>query len=217
MRKVLSVSEVVELLSTFASLYLFSHYLSPQVLTKLASGRSMWSFPMVIHTNPHLSVLWTACTTQMWMRRECPTGVHAFLTVFTWTPVNWSFKTHPYSSGSVCLDVINQTWSPMFGKSVVTSYVLFTRWHEASPKRTLFCLPSFQTLSTSLRFSCLNWSSTQTPLTLWMARRHRCLWETRSCTSRGSEVGVIFFHLHHAGWKLPITTKFDSRLLVVVL
>lgn len=39
-------------------------------------------------------------------------------------------------SGSVCLDVINQTWSPMFGMSFVIIYAFF--YYYLNPNTLLF-------------------------------------------------------------------------------
>ena len=92
-----------------------------QVSIKGVCGGSEWNFLMLILTNLHPLALLIRSIIQMLMKCEpsayCRYGccwLHLYLVCFCNILIGlFQFELR---SGSVCLDVINQTWSPMFGK-----------------------------------------------------------------------------------------------------
>ena len=66
-------------------------------------------------------------------------------------------------SGSVCLDVINQTWSPMFGKLLTYIESIFS----------LLTIPSFKICSTFLKSFCHSFYDIRMLQIPLIARHHR--------------------------------------------
>ena len=71
-------------------------------------GRFMWNYPRTSRINHLVLDSWTRSFILILMRCTL-----SFL-------LRWSWLIN--RSGSVCLDVINQTWSPMFGESLTHVY-----------------------------------------------------------------------------------------------
>lgn len=112
-----------------------------QVPTQGATGESMLSCRRHTPTSPPQLASATEYTTQMWMRRKpdvchltslhpwhayalvsCPCASFLLQSVPGDCLIDCAFDSmYCCRAGSVCLDVINQTWSPMFGKSSVLS------------------------------------------------------------------------------------------------
>ena len=83
-------------------------------------------------------------------------------------------------SGSVCLDVINQTWSPMYGE--LCSHRHFCNRLLVAPTLT----SALQNSSTSLKSSSPNSSDIPIHPILSMGRLQRCLCEIQNNTHRTS-------------------------------
>jgi hypothetical protein len=87
-----------------------------QARTRAASGRCTWSCQTITRTSRHPSALSTGYTTQTWMK--CVLALLPCLRLWQARGARAGRAERvprARRAGSVCLDVINQTWSPMFG------------------------------------------------------------------------------------------------------
>ena len=107
-----------------------------KVFIKVVCGGLGWSCQMLIPTSHLQLALSTKFIIQMLMKCELPNfdietyyigSYYGYGLIFLWARLlRLIYMFMNCRSGSVCLDVINQTWSPMFGRKLLCGIIMLS-------------------------------------------------------------------------------------------